>query len=105
MTGALAWRTYMVPGDPSRPFESEALRRAAATWSGEWWKGGGGASPWDPIVYDPDLDLIYVGTANPSPWYPELRGTGRGRQPVRVVDRRAQCPHGRDRVALPNDPW
>jgi len=75
MTGALAWRTYMVPGDPSRPFESEALRRAAATWSGEWWKGGGGASPWDPIVYDPDLDLIYVGTANPSPWYPELRGT------------------------------
>jgi len=75
MTGALAWRTYMVPGDPSKPFESEALRHAAATWSGEWWKGGGGASPWDPIVYDPELDLIYVGTANPSPWYPELRGT------------------------------
>ena len=42
---------------------------------GEWWKGGGGASPWDPIVYDPALDLIYVGTGNPSPWYPELRGT------------------------------
>lgn len=75
MTGALRWRTYMVPGDPSKPFESEALRRAAATWSGEWWKGGGGASPWDPIVYDPALDLIYIGTANPSPWYPELRGT------------------------------
>ncbi|HEX4933440.1 MAG TPA: PQQ-dependent dehydrogenase, methanol/ethanol family, partial [Gemmatimonadaceae bacterium] len=78
MTGALAWRTYMVPGDPSKPFESEALRRAAATWSGEWWKGGGGASPWDPIVYDPELDLVYVGTANPSPWYPELRGTVAG---------------------------
>jgi quinohemoprotein ethanol dehydrogenase len=75
MTGALAWRAYMVPGDPSRPFESEALRRAAATWSGQWWKGGGGASPWDPIVYDAGLGLIYVGTANPSPWYPELRGT------------------------------
>lgn len=75
MTGALAWRTYLVPGDPSKPFESEALRTAAATWSGEWWKGGGGASPWDPIVYDPELDMIYIGTANPSPWYPELRGT------------------------------
>lgn len=75
MTGALKWRTYMVPGDPSKPFESDALRRAAATWSGEWWKGGGGASPWDPIVYDPALDLVYIGTANPSPWYPELRGT------------------------------
>lgn len=78
MTGALAWRTYMVPGDPSKPFESEAMRRAAATWSGEWWKGGGGGSPWDPIVYDPDLDLVYVGTANPNPWYPELRGTEPG---------------------------
>ena len=74
LTGALAWRTYMVPGDPSRPFESEAMRKAAATWSGEWWKGGGGGSPWDPIVYDPALDLVYVGTGNASPWYPELRG-------------------------------
>jgi quinohemoprotein ethanol dehydrogenase len=73
-TGALAWRTYMVPGDPSRPFESKAMERAATTWSGQWWKGGGGGSPWDPIVYDPDLDLVYVGTANASPWYPELRG-------------------------------
>jgi PQQ-dependent dehydrogenase (methanol/ethanol family) len=73
-TGALAWRAYMVPGDPSQPFESEAMRQAAATWSGEWWKGGGGGSPWDPIVYDPDLDLVYVGTGNASPWYPELRG-------------------------------
>ncbi len=78
MTGAIAWRSYLVPGDPSKPFESEALRRAATTWSGEWWKGGGGASPWDPMVYDPDLDLIYVGTGNPSPWYPELRGTVTG---------------------------
>jgi quinohemoprotein ethanol dehydrogenase len=73
-TGALAWRTYLVPGDPSKPFEQEALRRAATTWSGQWWKAGGGASPWDPIVYDPALDLIYVGTANANPWYPELRG-------------------------------
>lgn len=77
-TGGLAWRTYLVPGDPSLPFESKALRKAAATWSGEWWKGGGGGSPWDPIVYDPALELIYVGTGNASPWYPELRGTAPG---------------------------
>jgi quinohemoprotein ethanol dehydrogenase len=77
-TGALAWRTYLVPGDPSKPFEQEALRRAAKTWSGQWWKAGGGASPWDPIVYDPALDLIYVGTANANPWYPELRGDVEG---------------------------
>lgn len=74
MTGALAWRSYMVPGDPSKGFESKALERSAKTWSGEWWKGGGGGSPWDPIVYDPTLGLIYVGTGNASPWYPELRG-------------------------------
>ena len=30
-TGALAWRTYTVPGDPAKPFESEAMERAAAT--------------------------------------------------------------------------
>jgi len=77
-SGTLAWRTYMVPGDPSKPFESDALRRAASTWSGQWWKAGGGASPWDPIVYDPTLDLLYVGTGNASPWYPELRGDKEG---------------------------
>jgi len=41
-TGNLIWRTYNRAGDPSKPFESEAMRRAAATWSGEWWKAGGG---------------------------------------------------------------
>src|SRR5262245_61584819 len=49
-TGALAWRTYVVPGDPSQPFESEAMRKAAATWAGEWWKGGGGGSEWESDV-------------------------------------------------------
>ncbi|CAN5861112.1 hypothetical protein BH11GEM2_BH11GEM2_31320 [soil metagenome] len=80
-TGALAWRTYMVPGDASKPFESEALKEAAKTWSGQWYKAGGGASPWDPIVYDPALDLVYVGTGNASPWYPALRGDTEGDNP------------------------
>ncbi len=75
-TGKLAWRTYTVPGDPSKPFESEAMRKAAATWSGEWWKAGGGGSPWDAIVYDPETDLVFLGTGNGSPWYGELRNTG-----------------------------
>ena len=43
-TGKLAWRFYTVPGDPSKPFENEAMAMAAKTWSGEFWKlGGGGA--------------------------------------------------------------
>jgi quinohemoprotein ethanol dehydrogenase len=42
LTGKQIWRTYTVPGDPSKPFESVALARAAKTWTGQWWKYGGG---------------------------------------------------------------
>jgi quinohemoprotein ethanol dehydrogenase len=75
-TGKPAWRTYTVPGDPSHGFESKALESAAKTWSGEWWKAGGGGNPWEGIVYDPALDLLYFGTANATAWYRALRGGG-----------------------------
>jgi quinohemoprotein ethanol dehydrogenase len=75
-TGNLAWKTYTVPGDPSMPFESEAMRRAAATWSGQWWKAGGGGTAWDTIVYDPETDFVFFGTGNGSPWYDRLRSKG-----------------------------
>jgi quinohemoprotein ethanol dehydrogenase len=77
-TGALVWRFYTVPGDPSLPFESAALERAAKTWTGEWWKIGGGGTVWDSIVYDPELDLLYVGTGNGSPWSRHVRSPGGG---------------------------
>jgi quinohemoprotein ethanol dehydrogenase len=88
-TGKLAWKTYTVPGDPSQAGESEALRRAAGTWSGQWWKAGGGGSPWDCIVYDPDLDLVYVGTGNASPWYDQMRGKGDNLYAASIVALRA----------------
>ncbi len=72
-TGQFAWRFYTVPGDPSKPFESPAMKKAADTWSGEWWKMGGGGTVWDGIAYDPEADLIYVGTGNGGPWPEELR--------------------------------
>ncbi len=75
-TGNLLWRSYTVPGDPAKPFESEAMRRAAATWSGEWWKAGGGGTAWDTIVYDPETDFVFFGTGNGSPWYDRLRSKG-----------------------------
>jgi quinohemoprotein ethanol dehydrogenase len=72
-TGKFAWKFYTVPGDPSKPFESPALKKAAETWSGDYWKLGGGGSVWDGMAYDPDADLLYVGTGNGGPWPEELR--------------------------------
>ena len=77
-TGALAWRVFTVPGNPAAGFESKALEAAAKTWHGEYWKTGGGGTPWDPIVYDPELDLVYFGTGNGTAWYRDLRSPGGG---------------------------
>ncbi len=69
-TGKQLWRWFTVPGDPSKPFEDESMRRAAKTWdpSGEYWKAGGGGTAWDTLSFDPALGLMYVGTGNGSPW-------------------------------------
>jgi quinohemoprotein ethanol dehydrogenase len=72
-TGKFAWRFYTVPGDPAKGFESEAMRKAAATWGGEWWKLGGGGTVWDGVAYDPEADLVYAGTGNAGPWPEEIR--------------------------------
>jgi quinohemoprotein ethanol dehydrogenase len=74
-TGREVWRFYTVPGDPSKPFENPALAAAAKTWKGEWWKYGGGGSLWDGLSYDPEANLIYVGTGNGVPWPEILRGS------------------------------
>lgn len=77
-TGAMAWRTYTVPGNPANGFESPALEKAAKTWSGEWWAAGGGGTCWDSMTYDPKLKLLYVGTGNGSPWNRRHRSPGGG---------------------------
>ncbi|MCC7120685.1 MAG: PQQ-dependent dehydrogenase, methanol/ethanol family [Gammaproteobacteria bacterium] len=77
-TGEMAWRFYTVPGNPADGFESAAMEKAAKTWTGEWWKGGGGGTVWDSMAYDPELDLLYVGTGNGSPWNQRLRSPGGG---------------------------
>jgi len=78
VTGKLVWRFYTVPGDPKKGFENPELEAAAKTWHGEWWVGGGGGTVWDSMAYDPELDTLYVGTGNGSPWARDIRSPGGG---------------------------
>ena len=77
-TGKKLWRFYTVPGDPSKGFENKAMAMAAKTWTGEWWKYGGGGTAWDTITYDPKLKLIFIGVGNGSPWTQKFRSPGGG---------------------------
>ena len=73
-TGHRAWRFYTVPGDPKQPYENEAMRAAAKTWGGDFYKKGGGGAVWDGFAYDSDANLVYVGTGNAEPWVQKFRG-------------------------------
>ena len=79
-TGDLSWRWFAVPGDPSKPFEDASMEMAAKTWdpAGKWWINGGGGTMWDSIVYDPALNMVYVGTGNGSPWNHRQRSPAGG---------------------------
>lgn len=68
-TGGLAWRFYTVPGAPGQAPENEAMALAARTWrSDRPLEFHGGGTVWDGFAYDPDLKLVYFGTANPAPY-------------------------------------
>ena len=90
-----------MPGDPSKPFENPALKKAAETWSGDWWKLGGGGSVWDGMAYDPEADLIYVGTGNGGPWPEELRKSKGQGQPLCVLDPRGEARYRRAQMVFP----
>lgn len=79
-SGDMAWRWYTVPGDPSKPFENDAMAMAAKTWdpSAKYWEAGGGGTVWDAMAYDPELNLLYIGVGNASPWNQHLRSPAGG---------------------------
>ena len=77
-TGKKLWHWWAIPGNPADGFEQPELEWAAKTWKGEWWKFGGGGTPWDGIVYDPETDLVIFGTGNGAPWPAEVRSPGGG---------------------------
>lgn len=75
--GEELWRFYTVPGQPGKNAEKH-LKSAETSWKGEWWKLGGGGTVWDAMAYDPDLDLLYIGVGNGSPWNQSYRSPGGG---------------------------
>jgi len=79
-TGAQRWRWFVVPGDPSKPYEDESMKKAAKTWdpAGRYWEAGGGGTAWDTMAFDPQLNLLYIGTGNGSPWARAKRSPGGG---------------------------
>lgn len=78
-TGKQAWRFYIVPGNPANGFENQAMAMAAKTWTGEWWKFGGGGQAWgEGFTYDPEFNTVYVGTGNGTPWNRKVRSPGGG---------------------------
>jgi quinohemoprotein ethanol dehydrogenase len=77
-TGREAWRFYTVPGTPDENRGDPAMERAAATWTGDYWKTGTGGEVWDSIAFDRQFNRIYIGTGNPGPYDPKLRSPGGG---------------------------
>ncbi len=77
-TGDKLWRFYTVPGNPGLPFEHADLEAAAKTWNGRWWEQGGGGTVWDAIVYDQELDQLYIGVGNGVHWDRKVRSPGGG---------------------------
>ena len=77
-TGKQLWRWWTVPGDPAKGFENKSMEMAAKTWTGEWWKYGGGGTVWNAMTYDPEFNRVYLGTGNGGPWNWKIRSPGGG---------------------------
>ena len=54
------------------------MEAAAKTWTGQWWKYGGGGTAWNAMTYDPIYNRVYIGTGNGGPWNRKLRSPGGG---------------------------
>ncbi|MGH8479161.1 MAG: methanol/ethanol family PQQ-dependent dehydrogenase [Gammaproteobacteria bacterium] len=79
--GKLAWKAYSTGPDAEMLIDPEKTMElgkpvgkdsSLKTWQGEQWKIGGGTT-WGWYSYDPDLNLMYYGSGNPSTWNPVVR--------------------------------
>jgi PQQ-dependent dehydrogenase (methanol/ethanol family) len=80
-TGTVKWTAWstgpdsdVLIGSSFKPYYSKdrGTNLGVQTWPGTTWQIGGGGM-WGWISYDPALDLVFYGTANPGPWNPEQR--------------------------------
>jgi len=73
-TGELVWSRPTVEGNMGmlNGKESTMTGKLNASWPGDMYKNGGGAT-WLGGTYDPDTNLLYFGTGNPGPWNSNLR--------------------------------
>ena len=81
-TGKLVWRFYTVPGPPGHrdgAASDQVLETIARpTWPGAWKAYRGGGQVWNSIVYDEDLNQVYLATGNGFPWNRQFRSDGKG---------------------------
>ncbi len=79
--GSLAWRGYSMGPDSDTLMDPEKTTHLGEpvgkdsgtnTWEGDQWKIGGGTT-WGWFSYDPELNLVYYGSGNPSTWNPLQR--------------------------------
>jgi len=79
--GKLAWRAYSMGPDSDTLLDPDKTTNlgkpvgkdsGTATWQGDQWKIGGGTT-WGWYSYDPQLNLVYYGSGNPSTWNPKQR--------------------------------
>jgi quinohemoprotein ethanol dehydrogenase len=77
-TGKQLWRFFTVPGTPEENKGDPVMERAAATWSGEYWKTGTGGTVWNDITFDPEFNRLYLGTGNGGPYDVSKRSPGDG---------------------------
>jgi alcohol dehydrogenase (cytochrome c) len=69
LTGELVWSRPVIEGHMGtlNGKDSTMTGKLNASWEGDQWKQGGGAT-WLGGTYDPETNLIYMGTGNPAPW-------------------------------------
>jgi lanthanide-dependent methanol dehydrogenase len=86
-TGKQLWRAYTLGPDAETLFDPEKTMSlgkpvgkdsSLKTWTGDQWKIGGGTA-WGWFSYDPETNLFFYGTANPSTWNPVQRAGSDGK--------------------------